>query len=321
MEDVTDKSFRLACRQTGADFVFTEFVNAEGLVRSSKKTHSKLEICNEERPVGIQIYGGKLESMVGAAQIAEQHNPDVIDINAGCWVKNVVGGGAGAALLKDPEMLQRMAGAVVKNVSLPVSVKTRIGWDTETIVIEEVAQRLEDAGIAFLTIHCRTRVQGHNGDADWNWIEKVKNKVSMPIVLNGGIMQPEDAARAFKETPADAIMIARGAINNPWIFEQAKTLINGGVEEEIGIEKRISYCLNHLRLSIAVKGERRAVLENRKFYTGYLKGSRNASRTRAELMKYDTYIGVEDCLHKYLEFLSNFDMEESQTEIIPGSAS
>ncbi len=318
MEDVTDISFRLMCRQTGADFVFTEFVNAEGLVRSSKKTHTKLEICNEERPVGIQIYGGKLESMIGAARIAEQHNPDVIDINAGCWVKNVVGSGAGAALLKDPEMLQRMVEAVVKSVSFPVSVKTRIGWDTDNIVIEEVAKRLEDVGIAFLTVHCRTRMQAHNGDADWDWIERVKNKVSIPVILNGGIMQAEDAMRAFRETPADAVMIARGAINNPWIFEQTKTLMNGGTLQEIDIDKRISYCLDYLKLSIGVKGERRAVLENRKFYSAYLKGSRNASHYRAELMKYETYAGVEDCLRKYQEFLADYDVQQSLGEVIPG---
>ncbi len=309
MEDITDISFRLVCRRLGADFVFTEFVNSEGLVRGSEKTHKKLEICDEERPVGIQIYGSSIESMLGAARIAELQNPEVIDINCGCWVKGVVGCGAGAAMLKDPELMQRMVGEVVKSVSVPVSVKTRIGWDSNNIVIEDVAKRLEDVGVAYLTVHCRTRVQGHNGDADWSWIEKIKNVVSIPIVLNGGIMTPDDVVRAFKETPADALMIARGAIGNPWMFSQAKALLRNEVPEEITFGKRIAFCLEHLRLAIPIKGERRAVIEHRKFYTGYLKGLRNASKIRAQIMELYDYQNVAELLHKYINELRQFEAE------------
>ncbi|MDP3829673.1 MAG: tRNA-dihydrouridine synthase family protein, partial [Ignavibacteriaceae bacterium] len=216
MEDVTDVSFRLICKELGADVVYTEFVNAEGLVRASEKTHKKLKIIEEERPVGIQIYGSNLISMVNAAKIAEEENPDLIDINAGCWVKNVVNCGAGAGLLKDPIYLQSLVKSVVDSVSLPVTVKTRIGWDFDSIQIVEVAKRLEDAGAEGLVIHCRTRSQGHKGEPDWSWIPKIKEVVKIPVALNGGIMTAADAKSAFEQTNADAVMIARGAIANPW---------------------------------------------------------------------------------------------------------
>ena len=304
MEDITDVSFRLICRQLGADVVYTEFVNAEGLVRGSEKTHKKLEIVEQERPVGIQIYGNNIASMVGAARFAEQHNPELIDINAGCWVKNVVGCGAGAGLLKDPEYLQQMASEVVKAVALPVTVKTRIGWDESTKHIVEIAKRLEDVGVKALTVHCRTRSQGHSGNPDWSWIDKVKESVSIPIVLNGGVMTPVDALRAFSETGADGVMIARGAIGNPWIFSEIKNLLNGkGETHELSEEQRIHTCLEHLRLAVEVKGERRGILEHRKFYTGYLKGMRNASKARVELMQVYTYPEVEEILHRFAAFL------------------
>ncbi len=183
MEDVTDISFRIICKELGADVVYTEFVNTEGLVRASEKTHKKLKIIEKERPVGIQIYGGNIESMVGGAKIAEEENPDLIDINAGCWVKNVVGNGAGSALLKDPPYMQKLVKEVVDNVSLPVTVKTRLGWDNNSIQILEVAKRLEDVGVKALTIHCRTRAMGHKGDAYWEWIPRIKEVVNIPVVL------------------------------------------------------------------------------------------------------------------------------------------
>lgn len=313
MEDVTDLSFRLICRELGADVVYTEFVNSEGLVRGSEKTHKKLKIHEKERPVGIQIYGGDPESMIEAAKIAEEENPDLIDINAGCWVKNVVGCGAGSALLKDPEFMQRLIKGVVDNVKLPVTVKTRIGWDENNIQILDIAKRLEDIGVAALTVHCRTRKMGHRGEPDWSWISKIKEVVKIPVVLNGGVFTPNDVQKAFNETNADAVMIARGAIGNPWIFLEAKELLNNGfVSTRVDEELKIKTCLRHLKLAIEIKGERRAVIEHRKFYSGYLKGMHHASKIRSELMQFYDYSSVENCLLNFLEELKTL---KTQSEI------
>ncbi len=306
MEDVTDLSFRLVCKELGADVVYTEFVNSEGLIRGSEKTYKKLMIHDKERPVGIQIYGGNPASMIEAAKIAEDENPDLIDINAGCWVKNVVGCGAGSALLKDPEFMQSLIKGVIDNVKLPVTVKTRIGWDENNIQILEIAKRLEDIGVAALTVHCRTRKMGHRGEPDWNWISRIKEVVKIPVVLNGGVFTPQDVRRAFDETNADAVMIARGAIGNPWIFLEAKELLSKGfISTSIDEELRIKTCLKHLKLAIEIKGERRAVIEHRKFYSGYLKGLHHASKVRSELMQYYDYSSVENCLINYLDELKS----------------
>lgn len=317
MEDITDISFRLVCRELGADMVYTEFVNAEGIVRKNAKTHKKLEICDEERPVGIQIYGGELKSMIGAAEIAASYKPDLLDINAGCWVKNVVGNGAGAALLKEPEKMQTLIKEMVDALAIPVTVKTRIGWDEKNINIIEIAQRLEDVGIAALTVHCRTRTQGHNGDADWSWIDKIKEKVKIPIILNGSVFTAHDVQRAFTQTGADAVMIARGAIGHPWVFTEAKELLaTGNISTVIDIEKRISTCLRHLKLAVGVKGERRAVIEHRKFYSGYMKGMRNISSVRSTLMTAESFDQVEEMLRRYQEdpeaFITQKPVEETE---------
>jgi len=311
MEDVTDVSFRLICKELGADVVYTEFVNSEGLVRNSDKTHKKLEIVEEERPVGIQIYGSGIESMAGAARIAEKENPDLIDINAGCWVKNVVGNGAGAGLLKDPPYMQKLVKEVVDSVSLPVTVKTRLGWDNDNIQILEVAKRLEDVGVKALTIHCRTRSMGHKGDADWNWIPRIKEVVKIPVVLNGNVLTAYDVKNAFEQTGADGVMIARGAIGNPWIFYEAKQILNdGSIISEVDEDLKIQTCLKHLSLAIKIKGEKRAVLEHRKFYSGYLKGLPFASQVRKDLMAITEFSLVEDSLNKYLKRLKSVREEE-----------
>lgn len=315
MEDVTDVSFRLICRELGADIVYTEFVNSEGLIRANERTHKKLKIIEAERPVGIQIYGGSIDSMVGAARIAESEQPDIIDINAGCWVKNVVGCGAGAGLLKDPIYMQQLVKSVVDAVKIPVSVKTRIGWDSSSINIIEVAKRMEDAGAKAITVHCRTRAMGHKGDADWSWIPKVKEAVIIPVALNGNVLTAHDVKKAFDETNADAVMIARGAIGNPWIFLETKELLETGkIETSIDASFRINTALKHLKLAIKVKGNIRAVLEHRKFYTGYLKGLSYASRVRAQLMESIEYDEVEEILLRYLEELNNSEYERSGTE-------
>ncbi len=310
MEDVTDISFRLVCRELGADIVYTEFVNSEGLVRANKRTHEKLRIIEEERPVGIQIYGANIDSMVGAAKIAEAENPDIIDINAGCWVKNVVGCGAGSALLKDPLYMQQLVREVVNSTSLPVTVKTRLGWDENSIQILEVARRMEEAGAVALTVHCRTRKAGHTGEADWSWIPRIKEVVSIPVILNGNVLNAQVVKRAFDETGADGIMIARGAIGNPWIFKEAKELLSTGrISTVVDEEMRIKTCLRHLKLAIKVKGERRGVLEHRKFYAGYQRGMYGAARIRSELMKFTEFNPVEDALLKYLDSVKQ-DVEE-----------
>ncbi len=309
MEDVTDASFRLICRQLGADVVYTEFVNSEGLIRASEKTHKKLEITEAERPVGIQIYGGGIDPMVGAAIMAEQHNPDILDINAGCWVKNVVGHGAGASLLKDPPFMQQLVKEVVDSVQIPVTVKTRLGWDSNSIKILEVAKRLEDVGVKALTVHCRTRAMGHKGEADWNWIPRIKEVVKIPVILNGNVLTAYDVKRAFDETGADGVMVARGAIGCPWIFTEAKELLStGNISAAIDEEAKINTCLKHLRLAVKIKGEKRAVIEHRKFYSGYLKGMHNVSSVRSELMKIYEYKQVEDILLNYLNQLTEYGL-------------
>ncbi|MCZ7558240.1 MAG: tRNA dihydrouridine synthase DusB [Bacteroidia bacterium] len=305
MEDVTDMSFRQICKEFGADIVYTEFVNADGLVRSKKPTKSrrKMLIREEERPVGIQIYGGNLDTMLEAASIVEQEEPDIVDINAGCWVKKVAGRGAGAGLLKDLPYMVEMAKAIVNRVKRPVTLKTRLGWDHDSIQIVELARMLEDVGIQALTVHCRTRQQGHSGDPDWSWIPRIKAAVNIPVILNGGVNTPEDVRRAFSETGCDGVMIARGAIANPWIFREAKHfLATGEIPAPPSFAERIDTALRHLRMAVQVKGERTAVLEMRKHYIAYLKYVPNSRQMRNILMKPVTLAEVEDVLHSLLFF-------------------
>ena len=313
MEDVTDIAYRRLCKELGADVVYTEFVNSDGLIRSNKKTEKKLEITESERPVGIQIYGGNLEPMIEAAKIAESKNPDLIDINAGCWVKKIAHRGAGAGLLKDPPYMQKMVESIVKVVNLPVTVKTRIGWDESTINIVEVAKRIEDAGASALTVHCRTRGQGHSGEPDWNWIPKVKEAVKIPVALNGGVFIAEDVKRAFKETNADAVMIARGAIDHPWIFREAKTLLEGMESKVVSSRERIHTALKHLRYGLEIKDAKAAIIPFRKYYSGYLKGLDNSHKVRQELMKLTEYAPIEELLLNYLHELENSELIEAQS--------
>lgn len=287
MEDVTEQPFRIICKRLGADIMFTEFVNSDGLVRNSEKTYRKMLFTEEEHPLGIQIYGGDENSMEGAAKMADTLNPDFIDINAGCWVKNVAGRGAGAGLLKDLPRMNRIVENVVKSTKLPVTVKTRLGWDEKSIQIVEVAKMLEQTGIEALTVHCRTRSQGHSGIPDYHWIEKVKAAVNIPIVVNGSLTEPEQIKTVFDETGCDGVMIGRGAIDNPWIFADTKHyFLTGEVTPERSLQERIDVCIDLLKSSSAFKGERRGVIEMRKFYSGYLRGVKNASKLRQHLMQY-----------------------------------
>jgi len=308
MEDVTDQPYRLVCKRLGADIVYTEFVNSEGLVRDSAKTLRKMEFSEEERPFGIQIYGNEESSMERAASIAESYSPDLIDINCGCWVKDVANRGAGAGLLKDPPKMERIIRSVVESVRLPVTVKTRLGWDSESIRIVEVAKMVEGAGAKALTIHCRTRAQGHSGEPDFSWIPSVKESVSIPIIVNGGLNTPEKIHRVFEETGCDGVMIARAAIDNPWIFNQAKHFSKVGEMPPLpGIDERVRVLFEHLGLSIEYNGERRAVIEFRKYYAGYLRNLPNASKIRSELMHFLERTPIEEHIMRYIGWLKTLE--------------
>lgn len=315
MEDVTDRAFRLLCRQMGADLVYTEFTSSDGIVRKAWKALQKLQLHPDEHPVAIQIFGGDIPTVVEAAQEAVQFGPDFLDLNCGCWVQNVVARNAGAALLKDPDRMVAMARAMVDAVPLPVTVKTRLGWSADSIRIVELAQRLEqEAGIAALCLHCRTRDQGHSGKADWSWIPRIKAKVSIPVILNGDVASPEDVVRAFHETGCDAVMIGRAAIGNPFIFRQVKQLLRTGSYSLPTPQERIQTCLYHLTLAITFTGEVRAVREFRKFYTGYLRGLPYSATVRNQLMQADSLSAVEDILLPYADMLREWHEQDRHTE-------
>jgi tRNA-dihydrouridine synthase B len=305
MEDVTDLPFRVICKRLGADMVYTEFVNSEGLVRGSKKTRAKMEFWEEERPFGIQIYGGEISSMAGAAQLAESYQPDAIDINCGCWVKDVALRGAGAGLLRDLPRMEQIARTVVNAVKLPVTLKTRLGWDPNSIRIVDVAKMCEQVGVQALAVHCRTRDQGHKGPVDYSWIPRIREAVSIPIIVNGDITTPQQAKMVFDTTGCDAIMIGRGAVANPWIFGHIKHfLATGELLPDPTIEERVGLLREHLKLSVAYKGERAGVIELRKHYSGFLRGLPHVSKIRMELMQFTEAEPILEHLTRFLEFYS-----------------
>lgn len=301
MEDVTELPFRVICKRLGADIVYTEFTSSEGIIRDIPRIMEKMAICEEERPVAIQIFGGRPEAMEGAAAAVEKLNPDFIDVNCGCWVKNHVARNEGAGLLRDLPLFEKIVKATVKGTKLPVTVKTRLGWDEESIVILDVAKMIEQAGAKALTLHCRTRSQAHNGFADWSWLEKVKKVVSIPVIGNGDINSPDDA-KAMLETGCDGVMIGRGAIANPWLFKEIKYFMQtGNYMPEPSIEERLTVCLDHLKLNVEHKGEKYGVQTFRKHYVGYLKGLPNISAVRGELMTMTELAQVSDRLKKYMD--------------------
>jgi tRNA-dihydrouridine synthase B len=305
MEDVTDMAFRVICKRLGADLVYTEFVNSDGLVRGSAKTARKMIFREDDRPVGIQIYGGDVDAMQGAARMAESYQPDLIDINCGCWVRDVAMRGAGAGLLRDLPKMEKMATAVARAVSTPVTLKTRLGWDAQSIKIVDVAKMCEQAGIAALTVHCRTREQGHKGSVDYSWIPRIKEAVSMPIIVNGDIVTPQNVKETFENTGCDAVMIGRGAVVNPWIFTQAKHyLATGLLLPEPTLEERVALLRDHLRLSVEYKGERVGVIELRKHYSGFLRGMPHVSKIRNELMQFTESEPIFEHLTRFLELYS-----------------
>ena len=287
MEDVSDPPFRALCKEQGADLMYTEFISSEGLIRDAIKSRQKLDIFDYERPIGIQIFGGDEEAMALSSKIVSVTKPDLVDINFGCPVKKVVCKGAGAGVLKDIDLMVRLTKAVVNATDLPVTVKTRLGWDNNSLNIEEVAERLQDVGIQALSIHGRTRMQMYKGEADWSLIAKVKNnpRIHIPIFGNGDIDTPEKALAYKNRYGVDGVMIGRAAIGYPWIFREIKHFIKTG--EHIAapsIEERVAACKKHLEGSMAWKGERLGILEMRRHYANYLKGFPNIKEFRARLV-------------------------------------
>jgi tRNA-dihydrouridine synthase B len=305
MEDVSEPPFRLICKRLGADITYTEFISSDGLIRDARKARNKLFYYEEEKPVSIQIFGKNVEVMCEAAKIAETAKPDFIDINCGCWVKDVALKGAGAGFLKDIPAMTNLAESILKSVKLPVTLKTRLGWDEKSIVIVEVAKIMEDIGIQALTVHCRIRGQGNKGEADWSWVKRIKDSgVKIPIILNGNIKTPEDVKFVFDNFEPDAVMIGQAAITNPWIFRQAKFFIENGFNEPVpDLKERINTCLEHLKLAVEFKGEKYGVMEFRKHYSGYLRDYSNISQIRLELMKFAEYEPIEKRL---LQFRDEF---------------
>ena len=311
MEDVSDPPFRAVCKEHGADLMYTEFISSEGLIRDAIKSHQKLDIFDYERPIGIQIFGGDEDAMAMAASIVDTTNPDLLDINFGCPVKKVVCKGAGAGVLKDIDLMVRLTAAVVRSTKLPVTVKTRLGWDDDSKNIEEVAERLQDVGIKALSIHGRTRMQMYKGEADWSLIAKVKEnqRINIPIFGNGDIDTPQKALEYKNRYGVDGIMIGRAAIGYPWIFREIKHFLATG--EELApptLEERIDACRKHLQGSIGWKGEKLGLLEMRRHYTNYLKGLPNIKEFRMKLVTAENAADIEGILHEVSRYYSGIEM-------------
>ena len=306
MEDVSDPPFRRLCKLHGADMLYSEFISSEGLIRDAIKSRQKLDIFDYERPVGIQIFGGDEEAMALSAKIVATVRPDLVDINFGCPVKKVVSKGAGAGVLKDIDLMVRLTKAVVSSTDLPVTVKTRLGWDESSINIEEVAERLQDVGISALTIHARTRSQMYKGHSDWSYIAKVKNnpRIHIPVFGNGDIDNPEKALEYRNKYGVDGIMIGRAAIGYPWIFREIKHYFaTGELLSPPTIADRVAAARNHLIWSVEWKGERQGVLEMRRHYANYFKGLPNFKEHRQRLVTLDSaaeiVTALEEIVAKY----------------------
>lgn len=308
MEDVTDIGFRLLCKRFGVSMVYTEFVSAEALVRSIKSTVSKLTICEEERPVGIQIYGRDVVSMVEAAQIVAQSKPDVIDLNFGCPVKKVAGKGAGAGMLQNIPLMLEITREVVKAVHIPVTVKTRLGWDASHLIITELAEQLQDCGIQALTIHGRTRSQMYTGKADWTLIGEVKKnpRIHIPIIGNGDITSAEEAKHAFETYGVDGVMVGRASFGCPWIFKEMRNYLDGKPSDEsFDLNKKLDILLEQLHINVARIDEYRGILHTRRHLAAspIFKGIPDFRQTRIAMLRATTVKELEDILAKCREII------------------
>jgi tRNA-dihydrouridine synthase B len=345
MEGITDLPFRLICKELGADIVYTEFVASEALIRDIPKSMKKILLADEERPVSVQIFGNDPMRMAEAAKIAQEEGADFVDINYGCWVKKVVAHNSGSALMKDPTLMAEITNQCTNACSVPITIKTRLGWDENNINIYEIAKMQQQAGAKAITVHCRTRQQKITGRADWSFIPKIKEHITIPLILNGDIFTPELALTALQVDGADAVMIARGAVGNPFIFRDAKQLITATndnialhnaetapnpdlaestyfhnapiilpiqqIEDDATIiRERIDYCIKHLLLNIQYKGEK-GIYDFRKHYSGYLRGFYNASNIRQKLVVENNSNKIVQILNEYFDFL----ISENKLEI------
>ncbi len=304
MEDVSDPPFRFVCKQHGADLMYTEFVSSEGLIRDAAKSKKKLDIFEYERPIGIQLYGGNVDSMGEAAEIANAASPDLVDINYGCPVKNIACRGAGAALLQDIDKMLKMTAQVVKSSSRPVTVKTRLGWDENTRNIVEVAERLQDAGIQAITIHGRTRKQLYKGPAVWDLIGAVKNnpRMKIPVFGNGDVDSPQKAKEVRARFGVDGVMIGRASIGYPWIFREIKHFLKyGTMLPAPTIEERVHACRIHFEKSLEWKGEKLGILEMRRHYANYFKHLPDFKEYRVKLVTSDSAPGLRETMERIME--------------------
>lgn len=303
MEDVSDPPFRHVCKRFGADMLYTEFISSGGLVYEAEDSVQKLDFSEDERPLAIQIFGGDVEQVREAAGIVDKVAPDIIDINFGCPVKKVVCKDGGAGILRNLPKMKLITEEVISVATRPVTVKTRLGWNDQSIRIVEVAEMLEGVGVAALSVHARTRSQMYKGEARWEWFRKIKEDagLTIPLIGNGDATTPEKIARMFEETGVDAVMVGRGAIGNPWIFRDAKIYMETGVvPERPSWEERVAVVIEHLRDKVEWLGERKGVMEMRRMYGGYFKGFRHASQLRARIMEVST-------LEEVVDILKNFD--------------
>ncbi len=319
MEDVSDPPFRAVCKDNGADLMYSEFISSEGLIRDAMKSRKKLDFSEEERPFGIQIFGGDEEAMAMSARICETVSPDLVDINFGCPVKKVVSKGAGAGVLKDIDLMVRLTESVIKSTRLPVTVKTRLGWDDNSKNIEEVAERLQDIGVQALAIHGRTRCQLYKGEADWTLIGKVKNnpRITMPIFGNGDIDSPQKALDYKNRYGVDGIMIGRAAIGYPWIFREIKHFLNTGeILPSPTLEERLEVCRKHLRKSVEWKGPVVGINEMRRHYTNYLKGLPGIKEFRYRLVTLNSPEEIESVFNEISVHYKDHSFSRTPIELV-----
>lgn len=315
MEDVSDAPFRCICKHLGADILFTEFTSSEALIRNVRSAFHKITLRDDERPIGIQIIGSREDVMAEAARIVESARPDFIDINCGCWVRKISMRGEGAGLLKDFKKMEKVVKAVVKATHLPVTVKTRLGWDEKNIIIVDVAKMVQDLGAQALTVHCRTKSQAYKGKADWTWLEKIRKVITIPLLGNGDVVTIDDAKRII-DLGCDGVMIGRAAISNPWIFEQVKHYLKTGQRlPEASFQERIALCLKHLDLSIQFKGKKAGVHDFRKHYAGYLTHFPFVAKLRASLIALQDAEEIKKQLNDFLHSLPEKDRHSSPKTI------